>query len=118
MSLNNPDRALRRIVADLAALHPEDIWELLDGLEPGHRNSVEGLLRDYTGLGEEEAPYGHELAAVHLSGWLRSRLDPNCADVTEHARDALQRATAQLFPLAPAPRTSLIGKILPGRGAA
>jgi hypothetical protein len=116
------DRALRRLVADLASLAPDDVEAILGELEPGQRARTQALLAHYIGASPTLAAPSvdddaHRLAATPgLSPWLAARLLPPGADpggpakvggaslaatsargaMTPRARDALRAAVAGL----------------------
>jgi hypothetical protein len=110
MSRPAPDHALRRLVADLATLHPDDMQFVLDELGAGQRDAVEGLLRDFAGLSDKptETPSRLAVDVWRLSPWLVERLDAAVADreMTAHARSALKACAARLYPL-PDPKAEL-----------
>jgi hypothetical protein len=75
-----PDRAVRRLVADLAATRPEDIEAILDELDDGQRSRVRTLLGEY--LGAHQAPAAgmpverpRPVVIEGLSPWLAARLE-------------------------------------------
>ena len=126
------DRALRRLVADLAAANEEDIEAILSELGP-HRRRIESLLAEYWGKATvdetpEPAPEAGAAALSELEGislWLSARLVPpgetgdenppaNAKDsrrqdrlrrfrMTPLALEGLRRSAAELLPPAPAP---------------
>jgi len=106
------DRALRRLVAELAGASNEDLQEILSALEPGERRSVEDYLASYVGAGGSTPPSIEtsrpplDLSKITgLSPWLAARLrDTPAADadipefaMTPTALEAL-RASAALMP--------------------
>jgi hypothetical protein len=119
MPPSSSEKALRRMVADLTALHPADISAVLGELDPGHRGVVEELLRDYTGFAEniadDFATKGYETS--HLSPWLRQKIEGKDGAMTDHTRKALAVAAAKLFPsqvhayAAPASRRRWFGRL-------
>jgi hypothetical protein len=123
-----PERALRRTIADLAAMNPEDAGAILAALEPAQRGTVEKLLSEYGAYfeGGPKPPLadGGNYDPSRLSSWLVQRLEgsPGFA-MTAHARQELRDATARLYPIpasaASRPRMGLFGRMAsvfsPGR---
>lgn len=70
-----PDRALRRLVADLAQAAPDDVQGVLDHLDATHRDQVRALLAAYDGepVETEHAPRAEAAAPLGLSLWLEAR---------------------------------------------
>lgn len=105
MSQPAPDHALRRMVADMAALHADDMAAILNELHAGGRQTVEGLLHDYASyadIGEAPVP-GDRIAydASKLSPWLIQRLqaaDEPGYDMTAQVRHALRDCVTRLYP--------------------
>lgn len=109
------ERALRRLVADLAGLAPADVEDVLTLLEPGQRRQVAALLSAFAGL--DVAPVLEPPAPTFVSGlspWLTSRLASNDEDdglstvaMTPAARAALRagatRASPDAHPSTPPP---------------
>jgi hypothetical protein len=126
-----PDRTLRRMVVDLAALHADDIAAVLAQLEPRQRGKVEALLRELSdfGFGERisQSQERGRVDASQLSPWLVDRLAEERSDIgmTALARAKLRDCAVRLFPL-PSPTTGpatkrgvrLFGKSAVGAGAA
>jgi hypothetical protein len=103
------DRALRRLVAELATVAPEDVQAILAGLEESQRETVEALLAGYQGEPEVVVPLPvwtpPATARIEgLSPWLEARLhglpDTEFA-MTAAATQALNACAAGLQPEAP-----------------
>lgn len=106
MRRRRPDRALRRAVADLARLHPDDAGAVLGALDPDDRARIDALVAEFHGRPvpaepavEAEPVWVYEGA----SPWLLLRIDPNAKVgragrefvlMTDAARDALHEAAA------------------------
>lgn len=131
MRFRRPDRALRKLVAELAIVHPDDLGAILKGLDEEEQARVEALLAEYRTktvtldlAPEEAAPpkWGIEGA----SPWLMERIEPSPAgggsaeagsfSMTETAQAAL-RAAAEPFraPLLLEARPDSRGPSLAGR---
>jgi hypothetical protein len=93
MSRNLPDRSLRRIVADLAGLHAEDISAVLGDLDAGQRRRIESLLRESAGQSEQEM---YDVARV--SEWLQQRIESTAFAMTPAARETLRSCAVELYP--------------------
>ena len=100
MSQPAPDLVLRRLVAQLAVLHPDDVGAVLEELDVKERRRVEVLLLSYAGGGaKQEAPVAKpDYDRSRVSAWLRVRIDASQQDVTPHARETLSHLAKQLFP--------------------
>jgi hypothetical protein len=95
-----PDRALRRQVAQLAALPPEDVEDILVALDQDHRLRIEALLAEYLGLDvtrQDSRATGKPAptARAGLSPWIVERLGPQASPdnpirMTPVALDALR----------------------------
>jgi hypothetical protein len=125
------DRALRRLVADLASANEADIEAILSELGP-QRARVEGLLAEYAGKTVTDLPEtppvpvdADSLAEIEgISRWLSARISPRedaggeqaatgkgaprqdrlrKFEMTPVAVDALRRSAAKLRPAGPAP---------------
>ena len=107
-----PDRALRRLVARIAALAPQDIAAILDALDQRQRLAVEQLLRAYVEDGQRETGPAVET----LAPWLAERIRSDGGPMTSTARKALEDCARRIFPApaAPAPSRSLLGRIVSG----
>jgi hypothetical protein len=93
------DRALRRLVADLAALHRDDAGAILEALSGPERRAVEALLE---GFGAPSAlpvePKAFDRSA--LSPWLVQLIDALPADrMTSAAHETLIACAVDVFPL-------------------
>lgn len=105
-----PDHALRRIVADLAVLHADDVAAVLSELDPAERRTVEGLLRDYAAYFDPaqkpEDRIGYD--ASQLSPWLVQRLQAEGQadfEMTAQARQALHDCVVRLYPAQSQPKS-------------
>lgn len=113
------DRALRRLVAEVATADPEDIRGILADLDAGNRQKVQALLADYLGgLADRDQPAagphgGFEIPEIDgISPWLAVRLGRSshspgspedstgapAFDMTPAAWRALQACAAALPP--------------------
>ncbi len=111
--MSPPDRALRRMAVDLAALHADDIAAVLDHLDSAQRQQVEELLRDLSDFG-----FGHRVArpvegtagidTSNISPWLEERLRAGSSDsrMTPSAASALRDCALHLYPLSAASKKS------------
>ncbi len=103
----NPDKSLRRLVADLAMLHADDIAAILSDLSAAERRSVEDLLREHADLFVPPpvpvaAPAEEKLDTKRLSPWLAERLAaPDL--LTAETRAALRDLVVELNAMPPAP---------------
>lgn len=81
MSPPPSDRALRRLVADLAVSRPQDVTAILGELNASQREIVIGLIEEFHGSGAPlllaQTPPPQRVAG--LSSWLQSRLDGDMA---------------------------------------
>jgi hypothetical protein len=106
VSRANTDRSLRRLVADMAALHADDVAAILGQLGAAERETVERLLKEYASFAKFPAaptpaePIAYDTSA--LSPWLRQRLEmsgnPRPA-VAARLQQALRDHAARLFPV-------------------
>ena len=97
----SPDRALRRLVAQLARAGDEDIRAVLAELPPRQREAVRGLLASHAGLPRPASVTPIVAGMADLEGvspWLVERLAGGVAGsaMTETARAALQASAATL----------------------
>jgi hypothetical protein len=88
MLLPAPDRALRRLVVELASATRGDIDAVLDELAPEQRERVQALMRDYGALAEapSASAKARDVAALArdagLSPWLADRLGGRAPGLT------------------------------------
>jgi hypothetical protein len=81
MALARSDRALRRIVSQLAALHEADVDAILGELTDSHRRAIEGLLSEARGdIAPDDPSFDppaseQRLALQGLSPWLAARAE-------------------------------------------
>lgn len=79
MSLPPSDRALRRLVAEIADYRPADVASVLEELDADQRKSVLALLEEYKGAAGPSAtavqPSSLPPTIPGLSGWLQARID-------------------------------------------
>ncbi|WP_133244755.1 hypothetical protein [Caulobacter radicis] len=96
------DRALRKLVAELAQAAPEDVLGVLDQLPPAHRDEVSALLAAYDGAPVQAVrPQIVEPAAsAGLSPWLAARARSVGGDL---AFSMTPTATAALRECVPTP---------------
>lgn len=103
------DRALRRVVADLARAHPHDIEEIMARLDPPHQAKVRCMLGAYIGRELAEPISSIAEAAQRadaeprqaplpegLSPWLLARLQAGRSDGSAPGFDITVRASAAL----------------------
>src|SRR5687768_10406850 len=97
-----PDRALKRAVADLARLHPDDVEAILGALDADERSRLDRIVAGSPETREPERA-AEEPAWIYegISPWLRDRLEPEgkggtFALVTPASVQAL-RAAAEPF---------------------
>jgi hypothetical protein len=105
MSPLNPDRAVRQVVVDLAALHPDDVGAILDELDSEERRKIEGLLREYEGVADiqQTSPERPQIRfdSSQLSPWLVERLgsSPTVShEMTSQAHQVLSECAIRLCP--------------------
>lgn len=105
-----PDRELRRMVVDLAALRGEDIAAVLEKLSPQQRRKVEGLLKEFSefGFASTGALLSERSVVIdvtRVSSWLVERTDPerSGANMTPSTRAALLQCATDLYPAPQAP---------------
>lgn len=126
MPRRRPDRALRRAVADLARLHPDDLGMILDALEPAEKARIDALVAEFSARPAPRPAAEPEAEPVWayegVSPWLRARIDPNAKAgrasrefilMTDEARAALV-AAAEPFRTqraASGPGRSLVSRI-------
>jgi hypothetical protein len=104
MSSASSERALRRLVAELAEAAPEDVEAVLEGLQPDQRAQVRSLLMSYSGEppADQPAPARRKVETedLRLSPWLRARLRASDAGegfaMTTAAGQALRHAASLL----------------------
>lgn len=120
MSRRRSDRALKRAVADLARLHPDDVEAILGALDPPEKARIERLVAGFPGgpapasAPPEEAPWIYE----GVSPWLLDRIDPDAKAGARAARDfvLMTPASGEALRAAAAPfRARSAGR--DGRGA-
>lgn len=101
-----PDRAFRRAVAELAALHRDDLGMVLDALAPAQRARIEALVAGHAEEPPAAVPEAPPPAIYEgVSPWLLVRIDPGIKAgragrefvlMTDAAGEAL-RAAAEPF---------------------
>jgi hypothetical protein len=104
-----PDRELRKMFADLASLHADDLDAVLDGLDAAERGTAERLLAELSGV-KAEAPPPAAAATCDLarfSPWMVRRLliDRFDGEMTPHAREILGDCARVLYPAVAADRS-------------
>jgi hypothetical protein len=105
------DRALRKAVAKLHALPPDDFDAVLASLEGAERARVLALLSEFDGAqsqtSSESEPFAEVVVPPDLSPWLVARVngrgDPGdeTADpfvITSHAQKVLRHCAAKMMP--------------------
>jgi hypothetical protein len=103
------------MIADLAALHPDDAAAVLSALEPDARAKTEALLREYAAYVDgSPAVDAGAYDPTRLSPWLVQRAD-SAADsdfeMTPHAHRALRASVMRLYPL---PQAAVTVTMRPG----
>lgn len=73
MSRHNPERALRRLVADLSRLHPGDAEAILAALDADERARLDRLVAGGAGPTDAEPAWRYE----GVSPWLLDRIEPD-----------------------------------------
>jgi hypothetical protein len=109
------DRALKRLVGELAACSDEDVEAVLGKLARPERARARALLAGHAGVTLDGAP-----AATGLSPWLAERLDGEAAaalGLTAAARDALRSAATETGAVTERRPPSLLGQLLARKGA-
>ena len=103
MPSTGSDKALRKLVAELAATTPEDMAAVLGMLDPRAAAQVRSLLAAYGGVVDvfdvEAAP--QVVSTAGLSGWLAARVtnrrtDGSAFQMTPKAVEALRQLTLSL----------------------
>jgi hypothetical protein len=111
------DRALRRLVAELARAHPDDVAAVLAELEPTPRERVQALIGAYLGQAppeqvvetlEPQAAEAADALGLGLSPWLARRVrgeeapdggrSADASRMTQTAQSALRAAAEELAP--------------------
>ena len=103
MPLRDPDATLRALIAELAALHADDVAAVLGALSETERQVIEARLDQHA------APFEVALAAgaaapfdaAKISAWLASRLEMPAAGndtMTAQARQTLLACAIRLYP--------------------
>jgi hypothetical protein len=119
MSRRRSDRALKRAVADLARLHPDDVEAILGALDPHEKERIDRLVAGFSGPAPESAPPEDPVWIYEgVSPWLLDRIDPDAKAGTRAGRDfvLMTPASAEALRAAAAPfRTEGGGR--EGRGA-
>lgn len=80
MSRRRSDRALKRAVADLARLHPDDVEAILGALEPHEKARIDRLVAGFSGpaaAGASEPEQEPVWTYDGVSPWLLDRIDPD-----------------------------------------
>lgn len=95
-----PDRALRRLVVDLAARQPEDIASVLGLLDEAQRKIVEDMLREFSnfGLKENQPSNIGSIDTQRLSPWLAECIFSDHSAMTDASRRVLRDCAARLYP--------------------
>lgn len=93
------ERALRRLVAELAMTTPEDIEAVLAGLDERQRGTVEALLAAYRGEPVESAPQPINGEAIRIEGvspWLALRLETRTQSGGARPGSLTEMSTAEM----------------------
>ena len=103
MSRLSPEAKLQGIIADLAAMHVDDMEEILTALTEKERNRVEELMRSVVKKFDEarnclEAGYDNTKISDWLDGFL-SNASHKAGGMTPQARQALRQCAVSLYPL-------------------
>jgi hypothetical protein len=128
MSRPRAERALRRAVAGLARLHPDDVAAILAALDPAERARVDALVGSFAGRAPAAEPdeAQPEWAYESVSPWLLARIDPDDRRsfkagrefilITDASREALRAAAEpfrkQVNPGAARPAAALLDQVL------
>jgi hypothetical protein len=103
MAMLRPDEAIRTIVAELAALHPEDQRAILGALGETERQTVELFLREYGKLFDTafiNSPADYDPA--RLSDWMQQLLQRNAekrGSMSPLALETLLKCVAAIHPV-------------------
>lgn len=120
MSRRGRERLLRRAVADLARLHPDDVEAILGALDADEKARVETLVAGLAGgpPAADAPPREPVWTYEGISPWLLDRIDPDAKAGARPGRDfvLMTPASAEALRAAAAPfRTEESGR---GRGGA
>ena len=97
MTSRKPDRALRRLVAELASEREEDVEAVLALLDPWQCAAVQALLDDYSGAPAPPAADQPDWRIEGLSPWLLRRLEGEPPGATTaQGLELLRRCAASL----------------------
>lgn len=83
MSRHNPERALRRLVADLSRLHPGDAEAILAALDADERARLDRLVAGGAEPTDAEPAWRYE----GVSPWLLDRIEPETREPGRRGRD-------------------------------
>jgi hypothetical protein len=94
---------LRRLVADLSALHADDAAIVLSELEPSQRQRVQALMRELSDFGfamEQSAKddIRTSIDVTVFSPWFLERLEQDHGQITPRARARLRDCAGRLYP--------------------
>lgn len=95
----DPDSAIRKIVAEVAALHAEDVSAILDSLAAADRQAVEALLQEYADQFRPAPSVPYDL--TQLSVWLQKiaqEATGKSTTMTPLAQQALLGCITALYP--------------------
>lgn len=79
----DPERALRRLVADLSRLHPDDSEAILATLAPDERARLDRLIAGVPEAAEPAPVWRYE----GVSPWLLDRIEPDMREPGRRGRD-------------------------------
>lgn len=117
MASRTPSRMLKRKLAALARLAPDDRLAVLDELDPDQRRRAEKLLQEHWST-DTRARHG-PAACPTLSAWLVARIEGAVIAITPATQEALARAAGWASTLAsdPPPMTARPGILERGLAA-
>lgn len=89
MSRRRSDRVLKRAVADLARLHPDDVEAILGALDPAEKVRIERLVAGFSGEPAAESAPPEEPVWIYegVAPWLLDRIEPDAKAATRAGRD-------------------------------
>jgi hypothetical protein len=107
------ERALRRLVDELAALPPADAAAILGELSDQQREAVEALLREHANfvVSDDVPEESDGLGELALSSWLVDRISGAGTEryaITSASRAALRECAVQILPLGAAALPAVI----------
>ena len=113
MSRRGRERALKRAVADLARLHPDDVEAILGALDATEKTRVERLVAGFAGGPPPEPSPPDEPVWTYegVSPWLLDRIDPEARSGARPGRDfvLMTPASAEALRAAAMPLRTQVG---------